>query len=64
MKKLLMILMAVLALTACSDDNVSDLKLDGGCSITELALDEYAGSIDNLLARLPCEYQRLTTSIR
>ncbi len=60
MKKLLMILMAVLALTACSDDNVSDLKLDGGCSITELALDEYAGTIDKstrtITVRVPETY--------
>lgn len=41
-----MILMAILAFTACSDDNVSDLKLNGSCSVTELSLDSYAGAID------------------
>ncbi len=46
MKKILFMLMAILALTACSDDNVSDLNLDGSCSITELALDKYDGTID------------------
>lgn len=60
MKKLLMILMAVLAFTACSDDNVSDLRLNGGCSITELSLDEYAGTIDKstrtITVRVPETY--------
>ena len=53
-------LMAVLALTACSDDNVSDLNLTGSCSITELALDNYDGSIDKttrtITVRVPETY--------
>ncbi len=46
MKKIIFMLMAVLALTACSDDKVSDLNLTGDCAITELALDNYSGTID------------------
>lgn len=60
MKKILFMLMAVLALTACSDDNVSDLNLKGNCSITELALDNYDGSIDKttrtITVRVPETY--------
>jgi len=60
MKKILFMLMAVLALTACSDDNVSDLNLTGSCSITELALDNYDGSIDKttrtITVRVPETY--------
>lgn len=53
-------LMAILALTACSDDNVSDLNLSGSCSITELALDNYDGAIDKttrtITVRVPETY--------
>ncbi len=53
-------LMAILALTACSDDNVSDLNLSGGCSITELTLDNYDGTIDKttrtITVRVPATY--------
>ncbi len=53
-------LMAILALTACSEDNVSDLNLTGNCSITELALDNYDGSIDKatrtITVRVPETY--------
>lgn len=60
MKKILFMLMAILALTACSDDNVSDLNLSGSCSITELTLDNYDGSIDKttrtIIVRVPETY--------
>lgn len=60
MKKILFMLMAILALTACSDDNVSDLNLSGGCSITELTLDNYDGTIDKttrtITVRVPATY--------
>ena len=60
MKKILFMLMAILALTACSDDNVSDLNLSGGCSITELTLDNYDGTIDKttrtITVRVPETY--------
>ena len=60
MKKILFMLMAILALTACSDDNVSDLNLSGSCSITELALDNYDGAIDKttrtITVRVPETY--------
>lgn len=60
MKKILFMLMAILPLTACSDDNVSDLNLSGSCSITELALDNYDGAIDKttrtITVRVPETY--------
>lgn len=60
MKKILFMLMVILALTACSDDNVSDLNLSGSCSITELALDNYDGAIDKttrtITVRVPETY--------
>lgn len=60
MKKILFMLMAILALTACSDDNVSDLNLSGSCSIMELALDNYDGAIDKttrtITVRVPETY--------
>lgn len=46
MKRILYLLMAILAFTACSENNVSDLNLNGGCSVTELTLDNYSGIID------------------
>ena len=60
-------LMAILALTACSDDNVSDLSLNGNCSITELALDNYDGTIDKtsrtITVRIPETYDVSQMSI-
>lgn len=67
MKKILLFFMAVLALTACSDDNVSDLKLDGNCSITELVLDNYEGTIDSttrtITVRVPETYSLNEVSV-
>lgn len=52
--------MGILALTACSEDNVSDLQLTGGCSVTELALDDYEGTVDKaartIIVRVPETY--------
>ena len=52
--------MAVLAFTACSENNVSDLNLNGGCSVTELTLDNYSGIIDKtartITVRVPETY--------
>lgn len=52
--------MGILALTACSEDNVSDLQLTGGCSVTELALDDYEGIVDKaartITVRVPETY--------
>ncbi len=60
MKKLLFILMGIFALAACSEDNVSDLQLQGGCSIEELALDNYDGIVDKttrtITVRVPETY--------
>ena len=61
-------LMAILALTACSDDNVSDLNLSGSCSITELALDNYDGTIDKttrtITVRVPetCDISQMSVT--
>lgn len=60
MKRILYLLMAVLAFTACSENNVSDLNLNGGCSVTELTLDNYSGIIDKtartITVRVPETY--------
>ena len=49
------------ALTACSDDNVSDLQLSGECMVEQIALDSYEGTIDlrsrTITVRLPEVYQ-------
>lgn len=37
---------ALVAFTACNDDNVSDLRLDGDCAVTALSADDYEGVID------------------
>ena len=37
---------ATALLTACSSDNVSDLRLSGDCRVEALALDNYTGTID------------------
>ena len=68
MKKILFMLMAILALTACSDDNVSGLNLSGSCSITELALDNYDGTIDKttrtITVRVPetCDISQMSVT--
>jgi hypothetical protein len=50
-------LFIVLGFTACSDDNVSDLRLSGECMIEQIALDNYEGTIDlksrTITVRLP-----------
>ena len=52
--------MGILALTACSEDNVSDLQLTGGCSVTELSLDDNEGTVDKaartITVRVPETY--------
>lgn len=49
-----------ITLTSCSDDNVSDLQLDGDCMIEAIALDNYEGNIDlrsrTITVRLPEVY--------
>ena len=46
---------------ACSDDNVSDLRLNGDCMVESIALDNYEGTIDlasrSILVRLPEVYE-------
>ena len=38
--------MVMMCMTACSDDNISDLQLSGDCSIEALTLDDYEGKVD------------------
>ena len=70
--KILNILGAICLLfgiAACSDDNTSDLRLDGDCMVEALALDNYQGNIDllsrTIIVRLPEVYEtsamKLTT---
>lgn len=40
-------LLMTVAFTACDDDNTSDMRLDGDCWLTEIKIDDYAGTIDN-----------------
>lgn len=51
----------VFGLWSCSEDNVSDLKLDGDCLIEAIALDNYEGIIDlasrSIIVRLPEVYE-------
>ena len=67
MKKIIFILIAICALTACSDDNTSDLNLSGDCSITALALDNYDGTIDKstrtITVRIPETYDVTLMSV-
>ena len=48
------------ALTACSDDNTSDLRLNGDCMVEALTLDTYEGTVDlmarSIVVRLPEVY--------
>lgn len=51
---------ALVAFTACNDDNVSDLRLDGDCAVTALSADDYEGVIDatekTITVRVPETY--------
>jgi len=48
------------ALTSCSDDNTSDLRLNGDCMVEALTLDTYEGTVDlksrSIVVRLPEVY--------
>ena len=48
------------AFTACSDDNVSDLRLDGDCLVEAFALDQFQGTVNlatrSIEVRLPEVY--------
>ena len=50
----------LLTTTACSDSNVSDLQLNGDCSVLALSLDNYEGTIDpatrTITVRVPETY--------
>ena len=53
-------LIALLALGSCSSDNVSDLQLDGHCSVENIKLDDYQGIVDKtsrtITVRVPETY--------
>ena len=52
--------LAFFGLTACSDDHVSDLRLDGDCMVEQLTLDSYEGTVNlaarSIVVRLPEVY--------
>lgn len=54
-------------LTACSDDNTSDLRLNGDCMVEALTLDSYEGTIDlksrTIVVRLPEVYDTQTMTL-
>lgn len=56
----LAVLVMAFTMTACSDDNTSDLQLDGDCNVKALALDQYEGTIDaasrTIVVRVPDTY--------
>lgn len=56
----LAVIAAAVATAACSDDNASDLRLSGNCSVEALTLDQYAGTIDDsartITVRVPETY--------
>ena len=56
----LAVLAMAFATTACSDDNTSDLLLNGNCDIKALALDQYEGTVDatsrTVVVRVPETY--------
>ncbi|MBQ2340314.1 MAG: hypothetical protein II386_05620, partial [Bacteroidaceae bacterium] len=61
--KLLNIICALgllIGFSACSDDQVSDLKLDGNCKVESIKLDNFEGIIDftsrSIVVRLPEVY--------
>lgn len=43
----IMALVALVAMTACTEDNISDLRLGGDCSVEALSIDGYEGIIDH-----------------
>lgn len=53
-------LIAFFALGSCSDSNVSDLQLEGNCSVDSIVLDNYTGKIDKatrtITVRVPETY--------
>ena len=53
-------LIAFLALSSCSDENTSDLQLNGSCSVENIVLDNYKGIVDQasrtITVRVPETY--------
>ena len=53
-------LIAFLALSSCSDENTSDLQLNGSCSVENIVLDNYKGIVDKasrtITVRVPETY--------
>ena len=53
-------LIAFLALSSCSDENTSDLQLNGSCSVENIVLDNYKGIVDlasrTITVRVPETY--------
>lgn len=57
---ILLTIIALLAITSCSEENVSDLQLKGNCMIELFSLDSYKGDIDlqnrSITVRVPQNY--------
>ena len=64
---IVMAIMTMIATVACTDDNVSDLRLSGNCDVTEFAVDNYEGSIDRaaktITVRVPEVYDLSETTL-
>lgn len=63
---IIFLLCAIFYLVACSDSNVSDLRLNGDCSVESIKLDDYSGTMDlaarSITVRVPENYT--TTSLK
>lgn len=57
---ILIAFLAIFVLGSCNSDNVSDLKLDGSCTVEEIQLDSYSGNVDKanktIIVRVPEAY--------
>ena len=60
-------LLIVCGFTACSDDNTSNLQLQGNCMVESIALDDYEGHVDlasrSIVVRLPENYESKTMTV-
>ena len=58
--QIMMAFATLVAITACSESNVSDLQLGGDCNVQAIALDKYEGTTDlptrSITVRVPQGY--------
>jgi hypothetical protein len=66
-KNILYFIFAACLTVACSDDNTSDLLLNGDCMVTDLSIDEYESTIDatkhEITVRVPETYDLSSTTV-